>query len=198
MSVELERDLKALEDEIYRIAGEPFNINSPQQLGSILFEKLALPGAQAHAQDQELLDRRRDARGAGGAGLSDLPERILRFREWRKLKSTYVDALPLLVDADGPPPHPLRAGGGGDRAAVVDQPQPAEHPDPHRDRAAASARPSARPGTGCCWSPTTARSSCASSRTSPQEPVLIESFRARRGHPPLDRGAASSASRRSW
>ena len=104
-----------------------------------------LPGAQADAQDQELLDRRRDARGARGAGAIALPERILRYRELRQAQVDLRRRAAAAGRRRRPAAHPLRAGGGGDRAAVVDQPQPAEHPDPHRDSGSASARRSAPP-----------------------------------------------------
>ena len=100
MSVELERDLKTLEDEIYLIAGEPFNINSPQQLGSILFEKLSYPVLKRTRKTKSYSTGADTLEELAAQGF-DLPERILRFREWGKLKSTYVDALPLLVDAAG-------------------------------------------------------------------------------------------------
>jgi DNA polymerase-1 len=100
MSVELERDLAALEAEIYRIAGEPFNINSPQQLGSILFEKLSYPILRRTRKTKSYATGADTLEELAAQGF-DLPERILRFREWGKLKSTYVDALPALVDASG-------------------------------------------------------------------------------------------------
>ena len=100
MSVELERDLAALEDEIYRIAGKRFNINSPQQLGSILFEKLSYPVLKRTRKTKSYSTGADTLEELAAQGF-DLPERILRFREWGKLKSTYVDALPLLVDAEG-------------------------------------------------------------------------------------------------
>jgi DNA polymerase-1 len=100
MSERLGRDVAALEEEIYRVAGEPFNIGSPQQLGVILFEKLAYPvlkrtrKTKSYATGAEILEELA-ARGY------PLPELVLRYRELTKLKSTYVDALPALVAADG-------------------------------------------------------------------------------------------------
>lgn len=92
--------IDALEAEIYELADERFNIKSPQQLGVILFEKLGYP----------VLGRTRKTRGyaTGAAVLEELaarghtlPERLLRFRELTKLRSTYLEALPALVGADG-------------------------------------------------------------------------------------------------
>ena len=100
MSGELGEELATLEGEIFEVAGEEFNINSPQQLGVILFEKLGYP---------VLKKTRKTKSYATGADILQqlaqqgypLPELILRFRELSKLKSTYVDALPALVAEDG-------------------------------------------------------------------------------------------------
>ena len=100
MSEELSEELKALETEIYELAGEEFNINSPQQLGVILFEKLGYPvikktrKTKSYSTSAEILQRL----AAQGYPLPDL---LLRYRELKKLKSTYVDALPTMVAADG-------------------------------------------------------------------------------------------------
>jgi len=100
MSVELGGQVTALEQEIYTLAGETFNINSPTQLGAILFEKLGLPvlgrtkKTKSYTTGAEILEELA-TRGY------PLPERILRYRELTKLKSTYVDSLPLLVASDG-------------------------------------------------------------------------------------------------
>ncbi len=99
-SAELGKEIDSLEAEIYELAGEQFNINSPQQLGVILFEKLEYP----------VLKRTRKTRGysTGAEVLEELsargyplPERMLRYRELNKLRSTYLDALPALVADDG-------------------------------------------------------------------------------------------------
>ncbi len=100
MSVELGDELVALEDEIYELAGDRFNINSPQQLGEILFERLGYPvlrktkKTKSYSTDAETLEE------LASRGLP-LPERLLRFRELSKLKSTYIDALPTMVAEDG-------------------------------------------------------------------------------------------------
>jgi DNA polymerase-1 len=100
MSAELGQELGELEEEIWRLAGERFNLNSPQQLGVVLFERLGLP----------VLKRTQKTRtyGTGAEILEELArrgfpiaERLLRYRELSKLKSTYVDALPTLVDEGG-------------------------------------------------------------------------------------------------
>ncbi|MEM9555984.1 MAG: DNA polymerase I [Acidobacteriota bacterium] len=100
MSDELASELAALERAIYEIAGETFNLNSPKQLGEIMFEKLGYPvvrktrKSKSYSTDAETLENLA-ARGF------DLPEQLLRWRELAKLKSTYVDALPQLVDDGG-------------------------------------------------------------------------------------------------
>jgi DNA polymerase-1 len=100
MSAELGQELGELEEEIWRLAGERFNLNSPQQLGVVLFERLGLP----------VLKRTQKTRsyGTGAEILEELArrgfpiaDRLLRYRELSKLKSTYVDALPTLVGEDG-------------------------------------------------------------------------------------------------
>ena len=100
MSRDMERELLALEREIYELAGETFNIQSPQQLGAILFEKL---GMKAKRRTQKTKSWSTDAETLAELAAEGhaLPERLLRFRELAKLKGTYVDALPALVGADG-------------------------------------------------------------------------------------------------
>ena len=100
MSQELGEELERLENEIYELAGERFNVNSPRQLGTILFEKLGYPvlrrtrKTKSYSTSAEILE----ALAVQGF---DLPGRILQYRESTKLKSTYVDALPILVAEDG-------------------------------------------------------------------------------------------------
>jgi DNA polymerase-1 len=93
ISLEMEREIQRLEAEIHQLAGESFNINSPQQLGKILFEKLKLPSARrtktGYATDMGVLQDL--------ARAHDLPGLVLDYRSLHKLKSTYVDVLPQLV-----------------------------------------------------------------------------------------------------
>jgi DNA polymerase-1 len=94
ISREFETVLNTSSEKIYQLAGETFNINSPQQLGKILFEKLHLPGAKktktGYATDVAVLTKLAQAH--------PLPAEILAYRSISKLKSTYVDALPHLVN----------------------------------------------------------------------------------------------------
>lgn len=100
MSKEMEGEIGALEKEIHELAGETFNVNSPQQLGEVMFEKLGYPvvrktrKTKRYSTDAETLEE------LAARGLP-LPERLLRYRELTKLKSTYIDALPALLGDDG-------------------------------------------------------------------------------------------------
>jgi DNA polymerase-1 len=83
---------------IWELAGEQFNINSPKQLGEILFEKLQLPSSRRTGKTRltstaaEVLDEL--------ALTHELPRLVLEWRALMKLKGTYIDALPLMVHAD--------------------------------------------------------------------------------------------------
>lgn len=93
MSLELEQILSLSENKIYQLAGERFNINSPKQLQTILFDKLQLPKGrkikEGYSTDGETLAYLADSH--------ELPAEILAYRSLIKLKSTYIDALPLLI-----------------------------------------------------------------------------------------------------
>ena len=88
----------ALENEAYQLAGQPFNLSSPKQIGEIFFQKLGLPVVKktaggASSTDEEVLEKLAED--------YPLPARILEHRGVSKLKSTYTDKLPQLVDAQG-------------------------------------------------------------------------------------------------
>lgn len=99
LSGEMKTELQNLQQEIFEIAGEEFNINSPQQLGIILFEKLKI---------QEELGIKRVKRTKTGYSTNEqtlqslsvhpLPRKLLDYRKFKKLKSTYIDALPKLIN----------------------------------------------------------------------------------------------------
>jgi len=95
-SHELAQRLVAIEQEAYTIAGQPFNIGSPKQIGEILFNKLGLPvikktATGAASTDEEVLEKL--------SADYPLPAKILEYRGLAKLKSTYTDKLPLQVNA---------------------------------------------------------------------------------------------------
>jgi DNA polymerase-1 len=93
LSREFHGQLRSLEERIYESAGEAFNVNSPQQLGRILFEKMRLPRPRktktGYATDVKVLSRL--------AREHPLPQLVLEYRSLSKLISTYVDVLPKLV-----------------------------------------------------------------------------------------------------
>lgn len=95
-SGEIENDLRNLEEQIYLKAGVTFNIASPKQLGEVLFDKLQLdPKAKKTKTGQYKTGE--DVLLAL-ASKSDIVQDILQFRQLQKLKSTYVDALPALIN----------------------------------------------------------------------------------------------------
>jgi DNA polymerase-1 len=95
MSSAMEKQLAELTGRIYQAAGTEFNINSPKQLGEILFEKLNLPVLKktrktgGYSTEQAVLEEL--------AQTYELPGLILEYRQVAKLKSTYVDSLPALI-----------------------------------------------------------------------------------------------------
>jgi DNA polymerase-1 len=102
MSEDLKKESEKVQKEIYKIAGAEFNIGSPKQLGEILFDKLKLadlPSGQAgktkktktgqYATGEEVLQKL--------AADHPIAKKILDYREYEKLRSTYVDALPRLI-----------------------------------------------------------------------------------------------------
>lgn len=93
LSKKLGRDLDRLTKEIYKAAGEEFNINSTKQLSDILFTKLKLPVIKrtktGYSTDADVLERL--------AQSYEFPKLLLEYREKAKLKSTYMDALPDLI-----------------------------------------------------------------------------------------------------
>ncbi|WP_312287560.1 DNA polymerase I [Chryseobacterium gleum] len=97
-SVDLENDLKGLEAKIFKLSGEEFNMNSPRQLGEILFEKMQLdPKAKKtktgqYATSEDVLQKL--------SSKHEIIKHILEYRTYQKLKSTYVDALPSQIDKD--------------------------------------------------------------------------------------------------
>ena len=100
MSVELGEELAGLEEEIYKQAGERFNLNSPQQLGFVLFEKMGLPAIKRTQKTKSYSTGAETLEELGKRGYP-IAQLLLRYRELSKLKSTYVDALPEMVGPDG-------------------------------------------------------------------------------------------------
>ena len=94
LAEEFEGKLQLLETEIFTLAGHEFNINSPQQLGTVLFDELELPHGRktktGYSTDMKVLEKL--------AAKHDLPALIIKYRNLAKLLSTYIDKLKLLID----------------------------------------------------------------------------------------------------
>ncbi|SFA90341.1 DNA polymerase I [Selenomonas ruminantium] len=94
---ELEARLQSLQQDIYVLAGTEFNINSPKQLGEVLFERLELPPVKktktGYSTNAEVLESLRDKH--------PVVEQVLHYRTLSKLKSTYIDGLQELIGAEG-------------------------------------------------------------------------------------------------
>ncbi|MCS3529754.1 DNA polymerase I [Chryseobacterium sp. JUb7] len=95
-SIDLDNDLRKLEAKIFEFSGEEFNMNSPRQLGDILFDKMQLdPKAKKtktgqYATSEDVLQKL--------ASKHEIIQHILEYRTYQKLKSTYVDALPSQIE----------------------------------------------------------------------------------------------------
>lgn len=93
LSQVLAEQIQRLESEIHAEAGHPFNIASPKQLATVLFEELKLPGVKktksGQSTDMEVLEKL--------AEIHPLPAKIIEYRHFAKLKGTYADALPELI-----------------------------------------------------------------------------------------------------
>jgi DNA polymerase-1 len=98
LSVRFASELDRVGERIFELAGERFNINSPKQLGVVLFTHMGLPApvirgkGKAISTAQDVLEQL--------AEKHDVPRLVLEYRHLSKLKSNYIDALPLLADAD--------------------------------------------------------------------------------------------------
>ena len=94
MQEQLQEEIAALEEQAYELAGESFNLNSPQQLSQILFEVLGLPALKrtktGYATDVSVLTALKEQH--------PIADVLLRYRELSKLLNTYISALPRMVD----------------------------------------------------------------------------------------------------
>ncbi|WP_018662538.1 DNA polymerase I [Heyndrickxia acidiproducens] len=97
MGEEFKQQLHVIEEKIFELAGETFNINSPKQLGVILFEKLGLPVIKktktGYSTSADVLEKLEPAH--------DIVKEILHYRQLGKLQSTYIEGLLKVVQADG-------------------------------------------------------------------------------------------------
>jgi len=95
LSKQMAADLEQLQAQIYQLTGTEFNINSPKQLGAVLYEKMGLPAPRRRGKSKSLstaVDVLEEL-----AVAHEAPRRVLEYRQLAKLKSTYVDALPALA-----------------------------------------------------------------------------------------------------
>ncbi len=96
LSKQLARQIETLTAEIHKLSGAEFNINSPQQLAKVLFEQLKLPAPRKYGKGKvystavDVLEELAEAH--------EVPRKVLEFRQLTKLKNTYIDALPKLVN----------------------------------------------------------------------------------------------------
>lgn len=97
LSSQMHAQIEGLKTEITQIVGQSFNLNSPKQLAGVLFEKLGLP----------IIRKTKTGASTDSETLLELEDQhpvislLLKYREWEKLRSTYLDALPGFVQADG-------------------------------------------------------------------------------------------------
>ncbi len=97
MAQEATTELEGLRAEIYELAGEEFNVDSPKQLGHILFEVFELPAGKKNSRGYST-----DAKTLGKlVDVHPIAAKVLRYRELAKMKSTYLDALPRMRRIDG-------------------------------------------------------------------------------------------------
>ncbi len=96
LSTRWQKKLETITEKAYELAGEEFNLNSPKQLGEILFEKLNLPVVKktktGYSTNIDVLEKLEDEH--------EIIPLIIEYRQWAKFKSTYVDALPPLVNPE--------------------------------------------------------------------------------------------------
>ena len=190
------RSLAELERDIHAEAGGPFNINSPLQLAEVLFARRGLPvlrrtaKTKAPSTDADVLQE------LAARGLR-LPALILEYREQAKLKSTYVDALPRQVAADGRIHTRFNQAVAATGRLSSSDPEPAEHPGAH------GARPSgARRVRGRARAPAGGRRLLADRAAGAGAPGRRADpagrLRGRRGHPRAPPPRSSSGSPPSW
>ncbi len=130
LSVDLETQCASKASEIHAKAGVTFNINSPKQLGDVLFNQLNLPKPIKYGKGKtistavDVLEELSETH--------EVPRLVLDYRQLSKLKSTYVDALPVLIDPQTGRVHttfqPDRHHHG---TAIFDQSKFAKHSYPH-------------------------------------------------------------------
>ena len=95
LSTRLSAQIDAIAQKVYESAGHPFNINSPQQLGKVLFEEMNLPSPVKYGKGKTVSTAADILEGLAPA--YPVAQQVLDYRQLSKLKGTYIDALPLLI-----------------------------------------------------------------------------------------------------
>lgn len=127
-SESLTQRLADIEAQCIELAGTHFNVGSPAQVGEVLFDRLKIDEkakktkSGQYSTTEEVLEKL--------AHKHPIVEKILEFRKIKKLLSTYVNALPELINPHGAHPHHLQPDSNRHWSTVVNQPEPAEHPYP--------------------------------------------------------------------
>ncbi len=98
LSGRLSQRIDAIAQKVYDLAGHPFNINSPQQLGKVLFEEMNLPSPTKYGKGKTVSTAADVLEGLAAA--YPVAQQVLDYRQLTKLKGTYIDALPLLIRPD--------------------------------------------------------------------------------------------------
>ena len=156
---DLSDTIRQLEERIYAAAGQQFNINSPKQLGKVLFEDLGLPHGKktktGWSTNADVLEKLKD---------QPLVADVLTYRQYAKLKSTYADGLLKVIDPDGRirTSFQMTVTATGRLSSTICRTSP-----PARTWAAKCGRCSWRPRAMCWWMRTIPRSSCGCWPTSP-------------------------------
>ena len=165
LSADFAGRIEALESEIHALAGHPFTIGSPKQLGEVLFDEMGLQAGRkgksgTYSTGADILEEL-------AAQGHDLPARVLDWRQLTKLKSTYTDALIEHIDPATRRVHTTFTMTAANTADCRPTTPTCRTSRSAPRRAGASAAPSSPRRARCCCRPTIRRSSCASSPTSP-------------------------------
>ncbi len=98
LSERMDMEIQRLTAEIYTLAGRPFNVNSPQQLGKVLFEEMQLPAPFKYGKGKTISTAADVLESL--AAEHEIARKVLEYRQLAKLKGTYVDAIPQLINPD--------------------------------------------------------------------------------------------------
>ena len=147
MSTRLAELIENIAQEVYKLAGHPFNINSPQQLGKILFEEMNLPAPVKYGKGKSISTAADVLEGL--APKYPVAQFVLDYRQLTKLKGTYIDALPQLIRPETGRVHTtFNMAGAATGAPFLFESKPAEHSHTHGRRPRHPCSVCARRGLG--------------------------------------------------